>query len=141
MYFQCTGTTQGLSHQTKSTVTVPTPTATGSMTLLLELLYCGFNSIVCGEWLLLHCRKAFVILTIALVLSTELQLLTRIVPCGSQLWAIQHTWSTGTAEVVTRAGKFDKASDKCYTQQKGIVPLQRALIVMLTAVLIPICDL
>jgi len=45
--------------------------------------------------------------------------LTRIVPCGSQLWAIQHTWSTGTAEVATRAGKFAKASDKCYTQQKG----------------------
>ena len=36
-----------------------------------------------------------------------------------------------------------KASDKCYiyTQQKGIVPLQRALTVMLTAVLIPFCDL
>jgi len=46
-------------------------------------------------------------------------------------------WSTGTAEVVTRAGKFAKASDKCYTQQKSIVPLQRAL----TAVLIRICDL
>jgi len=45
--------------------------------------------------------------------------LTRIVPCGSQLWVIQHTWSTGTAEVVTRAGKFAKASGKCYTQQKG----------------------
>jgi len=53
-------------------------------------------------------------------LSPELQLLTRIVPCGSQLWAIQHAWSTGTAEVVTRAGKFAKASDKCYTQQKGM---------------------
>jgi len=51
-------------------------------------------------------------------LSPELQLLTRIVPCGSQLWAIQHTWSTGTA-VATKAGKFAKASDKCYTQQKG----------------------
>jgi len=39
------------------------------------------------------------------------------------------------------AGKFAKASDKCYTQQKGIVPFQRALTIMLTAVLIPICDL
>ena len=29
---------------------------------------------------------------------SELKLLTRIVPCGSQLWAIQQTWSTGTAE-------------------------------------------
>jgi len=37
-------------------------------------------------------------------LSPDLQLLTRIVPCGSQLWAIQHTWSTGTAEVVTIKG-------------------------------------
>ena len=36
-------------------------------------------------------------------------MLTRIVPCGSQLWAIQHAWSTGTGEVVTRAGKFAKA--------------------------------
>ena len=26
------------------------------------------------------------------------------------------------ADVATRAGKFAKASDKCYTQQKGIVP-------------------
>ena len=52
----------------------------------------------------------------------ELQLLTRIVPCGSQLWAVKHTWSTGKAEVATRDGKFAKASDKCYTQQKGIVP-------------------
>ena len=59
-----------------------------------------------GEWLLLHCGKAFVILTIALILSTELQMLTRIVPFGSQLWAMQHTWSTGTSEVATRAGKF-----------------------------------
>jgi len=23
-----------------------------------------------------------------------------IVPCSSQLWAIQHTWSTGTAELL-----------------------------------------
>jgi len=52
-------------------------------------------------------------------LSPELQLLTRIVICGSQLWAIQHTWSTGTAEVATRAGKFANTSDKCCTQQKG----------------------
>jgi len=52
-------------------------------------------------------------------LSPELQLLTRIVPCGSQLWEIQHTWSTGTAEVATRTGKFAKTSDKCYTQQQG----------------------
>ena len=38
--------------------------------------------------------------------------MTRIVPCGSQLWAIQHTWSTGT--VVTRAGKFAKAFAKAF---------------------------
>jgi len=36
---------------------------------------------------------------------------------------------------------FAKASGKCYAQQKGIVPLQIALTIMLTAVLIPICDL
>jgi len=41
-------------------------------------------------------------------LSPELKLLTRIVPCGSQLWAIQRTWSAGTAEVATMAGKFGK---------------------------------
>ena len=40
-----------------------------------------------------------------LYFSMELQLLTRIVPCGNQLWAIQHTLSTGTAEVATRAGR------------------------------------
>jgi len=55
-------------------------------------------------------------------LSPELQLLT----ANSLLWqpamAIQHTWSTGTAEVATRAGKFAKASDKCDTQQKTLFP-------------------
>ena len=45
----------------------------------------------------------------------------RIVPCGRQLWAVKHTWSTGKAEVATRDGRFAKASDKYYTQQKGIV--------------------
>ena len=67
--------------------------------------------------------KKHVILTIAFVTMPELQLLTRlrIVPCGSQLWAVKHTWSTGKAEVATRDAKFAKASDKCYTQQKGIV--------------------
>ena len=53
----------------------------------------------------------------------------RIVPCGSQLWAVKHTWSTGKAEVATRDGKFAKASDKYYTQQKALFPsLQRGLI-------------
>ena len=57
--------------------------------------------------------------------------MTRIVPCGSRLWAVKHTWSTGKAEVATRDGNFAKALDKYYTQQKGIVPygLQRALII------------
>jgi len=55
-------------------------------------------------------------------LSPELQLLTRIVPCGRQLWAVKHTWSTRKAEVATWDGKFAKVSDKYYTQQKGIVP-------------------
>ena len=45
---------------------------------------------------------------------------------NSPLWQAamgsKHTWSTGVAEVTTRAGKFAKASDKCSTQQKGIVP-------------------
>ena len=57
--------------------------------------------------------------------------MTRIVPCGSRLWAVKHTRSTGKAEVATRDGNFAKALDKYYTQQKGIVPygLQRALII------------
>jgi len=67
-------------------------------------------------------------------LSPELQLLTRIVPCGSQ-------YNTHGVQEQKLLHKGWKASDKCYTQQKGIVPLQRALIVMLIAVLIPICDL
>jgi len=60
-------------------------------------------------------------------LSPGLQLLTRIVPCGSysQLWAIQYTWSTGTAEVATRTGKFAKASDKYYTQQRALFPCKQ----------------
>ena len=45
--------------------------------------------------------------------------MTRIVPCGSQLWAVKHTWSKGKAEVATRDGKFVKASDKyIYTTKK-----------------------
>ena len=96
----------------------------------------------------MHCKKSICYLDNCIchfdncICHSELQLLTRIVPCSSQLWAIQHTWSTGTAEVVTSSEKFAKASDKCYTQQEGIVPLQRALtIIMLAAVLIPICHL
>ena len=70
-----------------------------------------------------HVNKCYIITgKKQLHLSPELQLLTRIVHCGSQLWAVKHTWSTGKAEVATRDGKFAKASDKCYTQQKGIVP-------------------
>jgi len=53
-------------------------------------------------------------------LSQELQLH---VDQNSPLWqpAVKHTWSTRKADVATRAGKFAKASDKCYTQQKSIV--------------------
>jgi len=49
----------------------------------------------------IHCKKAFVILTIAFV-----QLLTRNSPLWQPAVAIQHTWSTGTAGVATRTGKF-----------------------------------
>ena len=65
-------------------------------------------------------QKAFVILTIAFAtrVATDDQ--------NSPLWqpamGSKHTWSTGKAEVATKAGKFAKASDKCSTQQKGIVP-------------------
>ena len=53
---------------------------------------------------------------------------TIIVPHDNQLWAIQCTWiATGTIEFATRAGKIAWTSDKCYMQQKGIVPSQRAL--------------
>ena len=40
------------------------------------------------------------------ILSPELQLLTRNSPLWQPATAIQHTWSTGAAEVATRAGKF-----------------------------------
>ena len=64
---------------------------------------CNVQAIVyiCHRYI--HCKKH--LLFWQLHFSPELQLLNRIVPCGSQLWAIQHTWSTGTAEVVTRAGR------------------------------------
>ena len=42
--------------------------------------------------------------------------MTSIIPMGSKTH-----WSIGKAEVATRDGKFAKASDKYYTQQKGIV--------------------
>jgi len=43
-------------------------------------------------------------LTIAIVTRIAT---VEILPSGSQLWQlIQHMWSTGTAEVATRAGKF-----------------------------------
>ena len=87
-------------------------------------------------------KKALILLFWQLHLSPELQLLTRIVPCGSQLCAVKYPWSTGKAEVATREGKFAEASDKYYTQQKASFPsLQRALVIVWTAVLIPICDL
>ena len=38
-----------------------------------------------------------------------------------------HGVATGTTEFVTRAGKIAWTSDKCYMQQKGIVPSQRSL--------------
>ena len=41
-----------------------------------------------------------------LQLLPELQLLTRNSPMWQPAMAIQHTWSTGTAEVATMAGKF-----------------------------------
>ena len=38
-----------------------------------------------------------------------------------------HVVATGTIEFATRAGKIAWKSDKCYMQQKGIVPSQRSL--------------
>jgi len=35
--------------------------------------------------------------------------------------------ATGTIEFATRAGKIAWTADKCYMQQKGIVPPQRSL--------------
>ena len=68
-----------------------------------------------------HCKKAFVTLTIAFV--------TRVatVDQNSPLWQpavgskTHMEYIYRKADVATRAGKFAKASDKCYTQQKGIV--------------------
>ena len=37
-----------------------------------------------------------------------------------------HGVATGTIEFATRAGKITWTSDKCYMQQKGIVPSQRS---------------
>jgi len=71
-----------------------------------------------------------VILTIAFV--TRVATVDQNSPLWQSAVGSKHTWSTGKAEVATRNGKFAKASDKCYTQQKGVVPysLQRALIIM-----------
>ena len=82
----------------------------------LIAVYNTYTVHVCGQYKV-HCKKAFVILTIAFV--TRVATVGQNSPWGSQLWAIQHTWSTGTAAVATRTGKFAKALDKCYTQQKG----------------------
>ena len=55
-------------------------------------------------------------------LSPDLQLLTGIVPCGSQLWAIQHTWSTGTTAVATRAGKFVRHQVSAMHNKRALFP-------------------
>ena len=47
---------------------------------------------------------------------------TRIVPCDSQLWEIQCTWSSYRNNWMLLG--LEVYLDKCYTQQKGIVPLQ-----------------
>ena len=55
---------------------------------------------------------------------------TRIVPRDIQLSYGQnsvHGVATETIEFATRAGKIAWTSDKCYIQQKGIVPSQRSL--------------
>jgi len=49
-------------------------------TIITEKSICYFDNCICHQLL---------------------QILTRILPCGSQLWATQHTWSTETAEVAT----------------------------------------
>ena len=72
-------------------------------------------------------------------LSPELQLLSRIVPCGSQLWAIQHTWSTGTAEVATRAGKFAKHQISGIHNKRALFSCNDPCHVNCS--IIPICDL
>jgi len=78
-----------------------------------------FLKLVIVQVLQTHCKKAFVILTIAFV--------TRVATAdqNSSLW--QPAMGSKThmkyrkTEAATRDGKFAKASDKCYTQQKGIV--------------------
>ena len=81
-----------------------------------------------------HCKKGFVMLTIIFftrVATVDMVLWedTRIFPCDSQLWAIQCTWSSYRNNRIcyTSAGKIFLTSDKCYMQQKGIVPSQRSL--------------
>ena len=78
--------------------------------------------------------KRDVILTIIILFFTRVATVnmvlwedTRIVPCDSQLWAIPCTWSSYRNNRIcyTSAGKIFLTSDKCYMQQKGIVPSQR----------------
>jgi len=68
-----------------------------------QLLVMPTESLSNREWLP-HCKKAFVILQLQLL--PELQLWTRNSPLWQPALAIQHTWSTGTAQVATRAVKF-----------------------------------
>ena len=65
-----------------------------------------------------HCEKAFVI-TIAFVTRVAT---VRIVPCGSQLWAIQHTWSTGTAEVVQGLGGLLRHQINAIHNKRALFP-------------------
>ena len=58
-----------------------------------------------------------IIATVDMVLLDD----TRVVSCDSQLLAIQCTWSTTE---MLQGWEFIQTSDKRYTQQKGIVPLQ-----------------
>ena len=81
----------------------------------------------------LHCKKGFVILTI--IFSPELQLLTwfygKILEQSLVITSYgqysEHGVATGTIEFATRAGKIAWTADKCYMQQKGIIPSQRSL--------------
>jgi len=71
-----------------------------------------------------HCKKGFVILTIIFsprVATVDMILWedTVIVPHGQYS---AHGVATGTIKFATRVGKIVWTSDKCYMQQKGIVP-------------------
>ena len=65
-------------------------------------------------------------------LSPELQLLTRIVPCGSQLWAVKHIWSIGKLMLLQGLGSLLRHQISAIHNKRALFPsLQRALIIIM----------